>query len=544
VAAPPPDADPAQDDPDMRAAQTVTANEDAATENETTARGARLVRRLLGNYLFQTMNLGVRLVENLLLVPLYIYAWGPILYKDWIILFALASFLSWCTLGIDEYFGNLFLRDVSLGDFATLRRRVRLSLFVATCVTLVICVPLYAVLAFGDFRSMLRLSVMDDATALHCLVAMTLPLWVWFGAAVLRGCYRAYGDFSRGECIFAIYNASQIGAAAVALALKVPPQGLAFVFMTGPILYAVGMTIDIRRRYPEVTLGFAIPTAREWREIVPQSLYYFTSPLATALNMNGILLFFGAMGIGALETVQFNVLRVFTGITRQLGANSFAIGSGIEMARQMNQGDRAACQRLYAATGRIVSIIGGVLAGVSLPLSGPFVTLWTHGTVAADRPLILSFLIGIMLAAPGRASLMLLRYTNNANAVAWSSAAYAFGGLALMVPLASHWGGFGVALAFAITETAAIGLYPPIVVSRTFHFGAARHLGESYLAGALAFAVSYGAAAALFAGMAPHPLSILLRLLAWAACALPSSVFLVLSREQRRRLAAPLLARS
>ena len=164
-----------------------------------------------------------------------------------------------------------------------------------------------------------------------------------------------------------------------------------------------------------------------------------------------------------------------------------------------------------------------------------------HGTVTADVPLILCFLAGILLSGPGRASLMLLRYTNNATAVAWSSCAFAFGGMALSIPLAHLYGGFGVALAFAVTETVAVGLYPPILVERLFGFSALRHLGESYFVGAVVFALSYGVADALFAGVPARPLALALRVAVWAIVALPAALVVVLRREHRRRLARPLV---
>lgn len=509
-------------------------------DNASTARGARLMRRLFSNYIFQMMNWGVRLVEQLVLIPLYIYAWGPIFYKDWIVLYALVGFLGWCTLGTDEYFGNMFLRDVSVGDFGALRQRVRMGLFAALVVTLLIFASLYGALAAGDLRRLLGLSVMDERTALFCLLAMTFPMWFWYGAAVLRGSYRAYGDFSRGECMFGLYNVTQIATVAVALAFKAEPRTVALLYMGLPIAYAAAMTVDIRRRYAEVSLGLAVPPRSEWWPITRQSLSYFTGPLSIAINQNGVLLMFGFLGIGALETVRFNVLRIFTGLTRQIGAQSFSIGSGIEMARQYAQGDIAACRRLYTETGRIVSVLGGVLAGISIPLSGPFVLLWTHGTVTADMPLILSFLAGILLSGPGRASQMLLRYTNDAAAIAWSSSLYAFAGLALAIPLARVWGSVGVASAFAITETAAIGVYPTLLVERRFGFGAARHLAQSYLAGLAAFVLSYAMAEMLFREAAPEPVPLAIRIAVWAALVLPVALLVVLPREQRRRLAGPL----
>lgn len=510
----------------------------ASTGDATRVHGARLAQRLFSNYAFQTMNWGVRLIEQLVLIPLYLYAWGAVYYKDWIIIFAIVSFLGWCTLGTDEYFSNLFLRAASRGDREALRRLLRVGLFVAMCVTLLVMIVLYVGIFAFDIERLLDLDAIGGASARFCLVVMTLPLWIWYGNNVLHGVYRAHGDFSRGECLFGIYNVTQLAVVAALLAIKMPAQVVAIAFGILPIVYTLVMAADIARRYPDIGLGFIVPFRAEWREIVSQSLSYFTSPLATALTQNGALLLFGALGIGALETVKFNVLRIFTGLTRQIGAQSFAVGSGIEMARQHAQDDLDACRRLYADTGRISACLGGVLAGISVPVSVPFVALWTHGAVAADKPLIAVFLAGIFLSGPGRASLMLLRYTNHARAIAWSSLLYAGAGLLLAIPLGHSYASLGVALAFAITETIAIGLYPPFLVDMLFGFGAMRHLLASYAAGGLAFALSFGVASALLHAGPIGFVALGVRLALWGIIVLPLAALMVLPRAPYGRLGA------
>jgi hypothetical protein len=92
-----------------------------------------------------------------------------------------------------------------------------------------------------------------------------------------------------------------------------------------------------------------------------------------------------------------------------------------------------------------------------------------------------------------------------------------------------------VAVAFAITETAAIGFYPPLLVSRLCGFSAARHLAQSYLAGAAAFALSFGVASLLFAA-GEGPVALALRLALWGAIVLPLGLVLILPRAQMRRL--------
>jgi O-antigen/teichoic acid export membrane protein len=502
--------------------------------------GAQLARRLLGNYVFQMLNLGIRLFDQLLLIPLYLLAWGTELYKDWLVLTAVVLFLNTCSFGIDDYFSNRFIRAVSTGDAAAMRRQVRVGLCVATMISVAIMVLVYAGLLTLDVTRLLGLSAMGEHTAIMVVLVMTLPLWGWYAVMILHDAYRAYGDFMRGECIFAIYAATQLVSVMICLALRQPPVVVAFCYGFAPMLCAVITVIDVSRRYPEVRLGFAMPTRAEWRELVPQSLLYFTNTLSWPLTQNATIIVFALYDFSAMTIVTFNVCRVFTGLTRMIGAQSFAVGSGIEMARQHVQADHEGCRNLYADTGRIVACIVGALSGISIPLSIPFIHLWTHGAVTADMALILAFLAGIYFSSPGRASLMLLRYTNHARAIAWANGVYSIGGLMLAILLAWRLDGLGVASAFAFTELVGIGLYPPYVVQRQFRFSAFSHLLHSLLIGGCAFALSYAVAHLLFANVQLGFVQLVVRLAIWAAVVLPPGIVLILRRGQRTRLFAKL----
>lgn len=502
----------------------------------TSVRGIRLARRLFGNYLFLLMNLGFRVLEQFLLIPLFLYAWGTELYKDWLIVSAIAFLLNSLTFGTDEYFGNTLLRYVSAGNVRDARRQAAIGLFVGCLISLAVMTLVYTVLFTTNIASALGLSAMGERTVALVLLIMTLPLWISYPSEILRGAYRAFGDFSRGECILAIFFGAQLAAMVAALSLKQPPVVIAACFSSTWLLCPIVMTVDVYRRYPAMRVRIAAPTRAEWRTLVPQSLLYFTNPLASSLAQYGTLMLFGLFSLSAPAIVAFNTFRVFTGLTRQMGPNSFAVGSGIEMARQYCENDHAACRNLYSHTGRIVSCLVGVLGGLSIPLSAPFIKLWTHGAVTGDTALVSCFLAGIFLSAPGRASLMLLRYTNHAYAIAIAYCTYAIGGLLLSFGLVYPLGIIGVALAFAVAETLSIGIYPALTVGTVFHFSASGHLLKSYAAGAGAFAMSYVVAYVLFKGDVLDIPSLIVRIAVWACFALPVSASFVLSRDQRARL--------
>jgi O-antigen/teichoic acid export membrane protein len=506
---------------------------ESATTNATGATGSRLARRLFSNYVFQSMNLGIRLFEQLLLTPLYLYAWGTDLYKDWLIIWALVTFFMWCNFGIEDYFGNVFLRLAAIGDHHALRRQIRIGLFVSYAITLIVMVALYGTILLVPIHNLLGIEALDRHRTLFCLIAMTLPICLWYPVETLRATYRAFGELSRGECVFAIYNTVQIVTACAALALRQSPEVLALCYGVVPIIYYIFTVIDVSRRYPVISLGFTVPTRAEWWMAVRQSLMYFTMPLAILMTQNVTLLVFGVLGVAAAVTVQYSVLRVFTGLARQIGCQSFVVGSGVEMARLRAQGDHEACRKLYDETGRIAACLAGLLCGVSLPSADSFVRLWTHGVVSSDMLMIAWFLAGIFLSAPGRASLMLLRYANYAGPIAIANICQAMGGLLLVILLVPRFGGTGAAASFAVTEALAIGLYPALVVRSQFGFSALRHLAVSLSVGAVVFVASYAVAAAVFDGGAHGLVSLFAKGALWGVAILPFGYFLILSRAQR-----------
>jgi O-antigen/teichoic acid export membrane protein len=507
----------------------------SASTETTRAFGGPLARRLIGNYVFHSMNWGIRLLEQLLLIPLFMYAWGTELYSDWLVVSSVVFFLGWCTFGIDDYFGNNLLRLGSIGDHAGFKRELKIALSVACAISFCVSVLLCCMLLVIPITRLLTLSSMDARTAALIIIIMT-PLWIRYPIAILFTTYRAHGEFGRGERVNGVYMSVQLASLVAALALRQSPIVIAFCFCVTSALNSAFIAIDVSRRYPAVKLGFAVPKKHEWRRVVQQSLLYFTNPLSTALTQNGTLLVFGFLGIGASTTVAFNTYRVLAGLTRQFGVASFATSTSVEMARQYMQGNREACRRLYASSGRFVSCLSGILAGLTICASGPFVKLWTHGSISYNEPLLLCFLAGIFFAAPGRVSLTLLGYTNHAYIVAIASCAYSIGGLTLALALARPLGAIGVALALAITEALTIGVYTTIAIGNRFHFNILRHITTSYLAGFFALAASYVLARALFNGAEIGFVGLAVRLASWGMLVSPFFVVCALSASQRARV--------
>jgi O-antigen/teichoic acid export membrane protein len=490
----------------------------------------RIGRRLYSNYLSQLTNSGLRIAEQLLLVPLYLHVWGVELYKDWMLIGAVGSFLITCNFGTEFYFGGHFLVDVARGDMRSFDRNFRTALFCTVSVSVALLALVALALACIDVPTAIQITALDHRTAYAMLIAVCVPVMVLISAQVLHPVYRAFGDFTRGEYVFALYTVAQIGSVAVALFLHAAPLTVALCYLIVPFCFSAALVIDLLRRYPQVHFRLAVPSIDELRSIVPMSLMYFTFPISLALMLNGTLLLFGLLQVSAIAIVTYNSYRIFTGVTQNV-ANQFAIGCGIEMARQLAKGETAACRRLYAVTGKIVTGLAGLFAGISIPLSGPFVLLWTKGAVGADQPLLIAFLAGIFIGAPGQAALMLFRYGNHPRPLAVAWLGQSVGGLALAYALYPMLGVTGAAIAFSLCQLVFVGLFLPLAVQRMFGFSAVRHLVTSYGVGAAAFALSYAAAVGAFSLGLTGFVGLILTGMVWAAAmALPT--FMLLRRTR------------
>lgn len=485
-----------------------------------------LSQRLLGNYMFQLVNQTIFAGQQIVLVPLFLRAWGIETYASWNVLYAVAAVLTTMNLGLEYYFAAIFIRHAARGEYDSLNRQLRISLFCAFGIASVLFAVLLLGLGAVDVRSALNIGSLDDGAVTTVLLLLAAPVFALLPEQILHGVYRAHGELNRGEAVFALYTLAQLAAVIAMLVLRQPPTMVALCYLVAPLVFAGALVADLASRYPHLRIGLAVPTIPELKRIAPQCAFYFLDPLSLILVLNGPLLIFGALNASSVAIVSYTAYRTFTGLARQT-ANQFGVGGGIEMAQQLARGETATCRALYHYTGRVIASLLGVVAGLCVPAGGAFVSIWTRGAVGTNELLIVSFLGGAFFAAPGQAALMVLRYTNRARACAVAWAGHSVGGLILAIALVPFLGVTGAAAAFAISEAVAIGLILPILVQNALGFSALRHWLESYAFGSGAFALSYAVATAVLAEPSGF-LELAVRSALWGAIMLVPVLMLVL----------------
>lgn len=323
-------------------------------------------------------------------VPILLHTWGTQLYGEWLILFAIPSYLSMTDLGFSQSAGNDMTARMARGDTAgTLAVFQSLSVLV------------YGVAILGLLLSAMALWLLPLQHWFHFVqLGSTEVRWIlWLLAAevlikladgVNHAGFRSHGDYALHVGIYATTMLVQMAAVWTLALSGYGPLAAAATFAGIRMLATPSVAAWLLHRHRDLRFGLAHAHRAELRRLAKPALANLSMPLAMALNIQGMVLVVGAV-LGPLAVVVFSTLRTLTRIALQAVwqvANAFEP----ELAAAWGSGDRVLLKRLYLNAQR-----GGfwlaLLAALVLWWAGPwFLGLWTHGKVAMN-PLLFNWLL-------------------------------------------------------------------------------------------------------------------------------------------------------
>lgn len=499
-----------------------------------------LKRRLVLGYGAQGLFLVVRTLEQLVLVPFFIGAWGTPLYRDWLVLFAAAGFVPLIDLGMSHYFQNALRAAWASADRAAFERllRIRLGIYAGLLATVG---PLVVWVGAGLIARLIDLQAMSPAAATAVfawlgLANLLVLVQYYFGAI-----YVARDDFDRAVLLQAIALIVQIGAVIGALGMGAAPPAIAIVCLAVMLVFGCApFALDQRRRYPDLRLRIAWPSRPELREVAARSLLFWVPYAGLAVQTHAPVLLLGQLASRPSAVIAFTVARTLAGLVRQV-AQQLASASGVEMARQAAQQDLAALRRLAMTTGRLISGLVGLFAGGLWIAAEPTLRLWTRGQVAYDPWLIGVLLTTVIVIAPAQVGYMALHYTNRPLPLAIGFLIHLCGGLLLSAALIPGHGALAAALGMGAAEMLAIGGLVSLQGLRVANVPAPAFLLSSYGSALTALALGIAVAAPLRHLLGPAGVGAMLLFgLLWLAIVALPALHLLLRPDHKAWLAGAL----
>ncbi len=405
--------------------------------------------------------------QSILLVPLFLRAWGADGYGRWLTLTAFVSYLGLIDLGGQNYIGNLLAFEYTRGNVSGFRARLVEGVSLFSLIALVSFLVLGAVLALP------ALSLPGHGEALT--VAERGVLMLMGGAFLLSipqgvfvTVYRATGQFFTGTMIAnAVRFLSMLGYVGLLIA-GYPPLVLAAGYFSSAVILTVTVVVYGYRKIPQCRgVRPSLAAAWEGKGHLRGSLFFWLLALAGAINLQGVIIVLGTFAVPATVAL-YATHRTASGLLGYVG-NLFMAAVWPELSFAHAGGEKEKLIRMALLTVRTVVFLSAAAAVALWILLPEIYSLWTARKLALQPWLMAMFLSQGVLAAGWSTAGWVLLASNEHRLLAWWALANAGLTITLATLLVPRHGVLGVAVATLLGDLACgASAYPR---------KAARHLG-------------------------------------------------------------------
>lgn len=460
-----------------------------AAANAAASDSRSLWKRLAFGFSSQFVNLFVFVVSRILLVPLFIHAWGVSLYSDWLVLMALALLLQLLVMGQHVKFGNEIRHAWARRDVGTMNAAFRSANgFWLVWVPVIIFVS-FAFFFIFDLSSILNLKQIKKQEAALVLVLLLISSINSCYQIFNRSIYQAQGLFARGELIVA--SSVAIDTLIVASILFFGGSIIAVAVVQGVVMPIISSAIvfrDILRRFPELRLSIRVcrQSMPSWRDIYD----YGVPQAADIVSSNALMLILGLVNAPSLQVVQFGLARTATNMMRLLIRPIVALVA-MEANRLRIQEDHQRQRQIDHLGVLAGAVLAGSIAGALVGSGDVVYEVWTGGEVPVDVVLLGLVALHTCAWSLGLFVVNLLRFGGESCALARPATFNVLGYCILGYGAASLFGAYGLLTTASALDALLMFVVPAYAVQQRMGIAMWRTVGLGIAVGITTFAVSF-----------------------------------------------------
>jgi len=348
----------------------------------------RLFQGIGANFLGQLINLAARI----LLVPLFLLAWGANRYGEWLLLSSLVAYLSLTEMGAPLYIVNRLTQAYAQRDNDQFRRILHTGLALFLIIPLAVFILFVAGMSLFNPAAWLNITQTGREVVMLVLAILAFQFVISLPQSILLRVYFAVEMLPRGVMLINLMLLISLilvagglwlgwGMAAIAV-LQVVPYGLiAFIALR-----------DLNRRFPQFNLlslreaNFAFGLS-----FIKPSLHFFFIQLSQMFSLQGIVLVVGLV-LGPFQVVVFSTLRTIVNLIRSF-FEQVSHAAWPEMTRLDAQQDMEKFLALFRVILRS-TLVAAILFITVFHFFGGFIYhFWLRKTVPFDQPVMDLFLL-------------------------------------------------------------------------------------------------------------------------------------------------------
>lgn len=354
-----------------------------------------LRRNIIFNGLANVGSRGVRIAEQLLLVPFFLNSWGAAYYGEWLTLTIIPSVLAFSDLGFGSSASNAFVLTYASGDKHKAANVFKTGLCITSATVVLGVLISIIVMLIANYSGLLNKSLIPPTDAIFALVALMASKLVNFYTQLFEALYRARHKAAISTNLATLNGLFNIGAGIFVLLLGYKIVVYAFVQFCVAVVFITCYCIYGRYQIQDLPNGSY--DKNEAKTIFGKGLGYMMTPIWQSIYFQGST-FVVRIVLGPTAVAVFNTVRT---VCRSANAAFSTINGAIypELQIAFGKGDIKIVRKIYTMAMKMVFILA-VACVIFLIVFGPqLYRWWTHDKLSVTNPIWYIFMLGILFNA-------------------------------------------------------------------------------------------------------------------------------------------------
>ena len=351
----------------------------------------------------------VRVLDQLLLVPFFLTAWGASYYGEWLTLTIIPSVLAFSDLGFGSAVSNSFVLAYAGGDKQKAANLSKSGLLIISFSVLLGAGITVLVILLGNRLQLFEKSLIPVQEAMTAVTLMIVARLISFYTQLVDGYFRGarkaalgtlFGSAQNIINLIAGFSVLYIGSGIVEFALS---QFIVSIVFTC-VYFIVGIRlVDFGGCHGKILHS-------DLKMIAAKGMGYMMTPVWQSIYFQGGT-FVVRLTLGPESVTIFNTVRTVCRSVNQM----FSIVNGSifpDLQYEYGRGNMVTVHRLFRIA-VVFSMFIGLLGTIFLLLWGlDIYQLWTHSILSVPQNVWFTFMIGVLLNAGWWTSVVTYRMTN------------------------------------------------------------------------------------------------------------------------------------
>lgn len=372
----------------------------------------REYKAIIKNYFANVYGMGVTILNQIVMVPIFINFWGVEKYGNWIIITAFSSFFSMANLGLNQATNNEFVISYQFNDLRKCNSLLVNSFYFILSITLIILMLGAGFASFYGFKETLSVTLFNSLETNTIFMLLLFNVFIKMLGGIYNGVFRIKHKAHLNAIIENTIKLVETFILVLGLVYSLKLSTILLLYNI-PVLTSIVIKHFYSLRHFRVSFSVKFFDFKLLKQIIYPSVGFMLIPLSQAISNQGMIFVVNSV-LGPMILVLFTTTRTLVNFIRTI-VDLFGNSIYPEISIAWGQQKINTILKIFNGTLKIVLASIFLIVAVLWFFGEDIFLRWTKNSVEFNDYFFKGMLIVIIVTTLSKLYGILLLSTNNHN---------------------------------------------------------------------------------------------------------------------------------